>query len=169
MRKKRYTVRLSRPLAQRFELVTERRRGGKSGLVEEALKALLEPQALPGVDDALGRRLDELNRGIARIGRDIAITTETLALYVRYFLTITPPLPESEQEPARLLGRERFEVFVAEVGRRMAGDRRLVAEVMESLARNEPDLFGSPSYPAAAPAPEKGEDATAQAAGDNHG
>src|SRR5215510_90475 len=145
MRKKRYTVRLSRPLAQRFELVTERRRGGKSGLVEEALKALLEPQALPGVDDALGRRLDELNRGIARIGRDIAITTETLALFVRYFLTITPPLPQSEQEPARLLGKERFQVFIAQVGRRLAQDHRLVSEVLETIAANEPDLFATAS------------------------
>jgi hypothetical protein len=46
-------------------------------------------------------------------------STETLALFVRYFLTITPPLPQSEQEPARLLGKERFQVFVAQVGRRL--------------------------------------------------
>src|SRR5215510_14748997 len=169
MRKKRFSVWLSRPLAHKFETIAARAKGGKSALVEDALKAVLEPEQLPGVQDALGRRLDNLIRTMAHIERDVAIATETLGLFVRYFLIITPPLPESEQEPARLLGRERFEVFVAEVGRRMAGDRRLVAEVMESLARNEPDLFGSPSYPAAAPAPEKGEDATAQAAGDNHG
>src|SRR5262247_1936900 len=169
MRKKRYTVWLSRPLAQKFEAIAARAKGGKSALVEETLKALLEPQPLPGVEDALVRRLDNLNRTVAHVERDMAIVTETLGLFVRYFLIVTPPLPESEQQPAKLLGRERFEVFVAEVGRRLAGDRRLVAEVMESLARNEPDLFGSPSYPAAAPAPEKGEDATAQAAGDNHG
>ena len=169
MRKKRYTIWLSRPLAHKFDSIAARAKGGKSALVEDTLKSLLEPQSLPGVQDALGRRLDNLNRTVAHIERDIAIVTETLAMFVRYFLIITPPLPESEQEPARLLGRERFEVFVAEVGRRMAGDRRLVAEVMESLARNEPDLFSTPSYASAGPAPEKGEDAASVTAGDNHG
>lgn len=57
--------------------------------------------------------------------------------------SITPPLPQSEQEPARLLGRERFDVFVAQVGRRLAGDQRLVSEVLESIANNEPDLFAT--------------------------
>ena len=169
MRKKRFTIRLSRPLAHKFETIAARARGGKSALVEETLKAVLEPQQLPGVQDALGRRLDNLNRTVAHVERDMAIITETLGLFVRYFLIVTPPLPESEQEPARLLGRERFEVFVAEVARRMAGDRRLVAEVMESLARNEPDLFGNPVHAAAGAAPAKGADAAAMAAGDNHG
>jgi hypothetical protein len=168
MAKKRYTIWLSRPLAHKFETVAARAKGGKSAVVEDTLKAVLEPQSLPGVDDALGRRLDNLNRTVAHIERDMAITTETLGLFVRYFLTITPPMPESEQEPARLLGRERFGVFVVEVGRRMTSDRRLVAEVLESIARNDPDLFGNLSSPAAAPAPEKSEDAAAQPAGDTH-
>jgi hypothetical protein len=73
----------------------------------------------------------------------VAIATETLALFVRYYLTITPPLPQSEQEPARLLGRERFQVFVAQIGRRLAGDQRLVSEVLETIAANEPDLFAT--------------------------
>ena len=119
MSKKRYTLYLSRPLARKFDLVAQQRQGAKSALVEEALRAQPGAAAHPGLDDALARRLDELNRNVARIGRDVAIATETLALFVRYFLTITPPLPQSEQEPARLLGRERFQVFVAQVGRRL--------------------------------------------------
>jgi hypothetical protein len=143
MSKKRYTLYLSRPLARKFDLVAQQRQGAKSALVEEALRLTLEPQPHPGLEDGLARRLDELNRNVARIGRDVAIATETLALFVRYFLTITPPLPQSEQEPARLLGRERFHVFVAQVGRRLAGDQRLVSEVLESIATNEPDLFAT--------------------------
>ena len=149
MPKKRYTLYLSRPLARKFDLVAQQRQGAKSALVEEALRLTLEPQPQPGLEDGLARRLDELNRNVARIGRDTAIATETLALFVRYFLTITPPLPQSEQEPARLLGRERFDVFVAQVGRRLAGDQRLVSEVLESIANNEPDLFATATDDAA--------------------
>ena len=145
MSKKRYTLYLSSPLARKFDLVAQQRQGAKSALVEEALRVNLEPQPHPGLDDGLARRLDELNRNAARIGRDVAIATETLALFVRYFLTITPPLPQSEQEPARLLGKERFQVFVAQVGRRLAGDHRLVSEVLESIATDNPDLFATAS------------------------
>jgi predicted transcriptional regulator len=145
MGKKRYTLYLSRPLARRFDLVAQQRNGAKSALVEEALRASLEPRQHEGLEDALARRLNEVSKALATVKRDVAIATETLALFVRYFLTITPPLPESEQEPARLLGKERFHVFVAQIGRRLAGDHRLVSEVLESIAQNEPDLFATAS------------------------
>lgn len=143
MSKKRYTLYLSRPLARQFDVIARQRHGGKSALVEEALRASLAPEQHPGVEEVLARRLDDLSKSVATIRRDVAIATETLALFVRYYLTITPPLPQSEQEPARLLGRERFQVFVAQIGRRLAGDQRLVSEVLETIAANEPDLFAT--------------------------
>lgn len=145
MSKKRYTLYLSRPLARKFDLVAKQRQGAKSALVEEALRVSLEPEQHPGVEDGLARRLNDLNKAVTTIGRDVAIATETLALFVRYFLTITPPLPQSEQEPARLLGKERFQVFVAQIGRRLAGDHRLVSEVLETIATDQPDLFATAS------------------------
>lgn len=143
MSKKRYTLYISRPLARKFDLVAQQRQGAKSALVEEALKASLEPQQYPGVEEGLARRLNELSKAVAAVGRDVTVATETLALFVRYFLTVTPPLPQSEQEPARLLGKERFQVFVAEVGRRVAEDQRLTAEVFQTITSNEPDLFAT--------------------------
>ncbi len=143
MNKKRYTLYLSRPLARKFDTVARQRAGAKSALFEEAMRANLEPEPLSGLDDKLARRLDELSRTAKIVQRDTAVVSETLALFVRYFLTITPPLPKSEQEPARLLGRERFEMFVAQIGRRLASDQRLVSEVLESIAENNPDLFAT--------------------------
>ena len=143
MSKKRYTLYISRPLARKFDEVARIRNGAKSALVEEALKESLEPKQMPGLNDALARRLDDLNRISKTIERDVAIVTETLSLFVRYFLTITPPLPIDEQDSARSLGTERFEVFAAEVGRRLASDHRLVSEVLETIAFQNPDLFGT--------------------------
>jgi len=151
MPKKRYMIYLSLPLARKFEAVADRRRGARSALVEEALRASLEPQHVPAMGEALARRLNEVHRAVGTTGRDVAIITETLALFVRYFLTITPPLPQSQQEAARLLGKERFQVFVAQIGRRLAGDRRLVSEVLETIAVNDPDLFAVAADDAAPP------------------
>jgi hypothetical protein len=143
MAKKRYALYISRPLAQKFDLVAQQRHGSKSAMLEEALRLSLEPQRVPGAEEVLVRRLDELHKVVGIVNRDVAIVTETLALFVRYFLMITPPLPQSEQEAARLLGRERFQVFVAQVGRRLATDHRLVSEVLETIANSNPDLFAT--------------------------
>jgi hypothetical protein len=141
MSKKRYTLYISRPLARRFDEVSLKSHGGKSALVEEALSASLRPPEAPAPDNQMVGRLDDLARAAKTIERDVAIVTETLALFVRYFLTITPPLPLDEQEPARLLGHERFQVFVAQVGKQLAGDQRLVSEVLETIVVQTPDLF----------------------------
>jgi predicted DNA-binding protein len=143
--KRRYSILLSEELAERFERLAKLRRGAKSALVEEALERRLNPEKFPLLDNALLRRLDEQATGLATLKRDTAINTEMISLFVRYFLTITPPLPDNEQQPARALGRRRFEVFVAQIGRRLASDRRLVSEVLESIADNNPDLFATAS------------------------
>lgn len=141
--KRRYSILLSAELAERFERVARLRHGAKSALVEDALERRLNPEKFPLLDAALLRRLDEQATGLATLKRDTAINTEMISLFVRYFLTITPPLSDKEQQPARALGKRRFEVFVAQIGRRLASDRRLVSEVLESIADNNPDLFAT--------------------------
>jgi hypothetical protein len=139
--KKRYSVLLPHELAERFERVAGLRHGSKSAIVEEALDRRLNPDKYPFIGDALLRRLDEQSRSIATLKRDTVIIAEMVSLFVRYFLTITPPLGEREQPPARALGKERFQVFVAQIGRRLTSDRRLVSEVLESIATHNPDLL----------------------------
>jgi predicted DNA-binding protein len=152
--KRRYSILLSEELAERFERVARLRNGAKSALVEEALDRRLHPEKYPLIDDALLRRLDEQAASLATLRRDAAINTEMISLFVRYFLTITPPLADSEQQPARALGRQRFEVFVAQIGRRLASDRRLVSDVLQSIAVHKPDLFATAADDAPTPTPQ---------------
>ena len=53
---------------------------------------------------------------------------------MRYFLTITPPLPASEHAAARALGQLRFEQVIEEVAKRLRTDRSLMARVTAKLA-----------------------------------
>jgi hypothetical protein len=138
--KKRYTIYLSKTVADRFDAVA-RVIGAKSALVEKALDRQLDPDRIQKHDEALLRRMDGLVKGFGDVQRDVAIATETLSLYVRYFLTITPPVPKVDQDAAKALGRERFQVFVAQVGRRLATDHRLISEVLESIVATNPDLL----------------------------
>jgi len=79
-------------------------------------------------ESELGRRLDRRSRQIARFERDQRITTETLALFVRFWLTITPPIPTEQQASAQAKGRERFEGFVETLGKRMQQGKQFLDE-----------------------------------------
>jgi hypothetical protein len=57
------------------------------------------------------------------------ISAEALALFIRFWLTITPPLPESAQTAAQAKGRERFESFLETLGRRLSKGQSLLREV----------------------------------------
>lgn len=139
--KAKISIYLSDSVAQRLALASRRPGTNKSAIVDAALDRFLNPERDPTGDAALVRRLDRMSRQLDRGDRDLSIMAETLALYVRYYLTITPPLPSVDQDAARALGRERFEMFVAQVGKRVASGGRLVADVMERVSTSNPDLF----------------------------
>jgi hypothetical protein len=52
----------------------------------------------------VARRLDRLSRQGARLERELWIAAETLALFIRFWLTVTPPLPEGAQVVAQAKG-----------------------------------------------------------------
>ena len=120
-----------------------RRHGSKSALLEEALRKSLEPEQVPGVEEGLIRRLNGLHRAVSAVARDQTVLNETTALFVRYMLAVTPPLPDSDQEPARLTGRKRYDVFLTEVGKRVAGNGVYTAEVLRTVPVDQPDLFAT--------------------------
>jgi hypothetical protein len=140
MTKPRVTAYVAQSLADRLDQVCKRPGANKSALVEKALERFLNADR-DRESDALLRRLDRMTKQLSEINRNQQVVVESLALFIRYYLTITPPLPRSEQEPARSLGAQRFEFFIAQVGRRLAGGQNIVGEVLERIVANDPDLF----------------------------
>lgn len=132
---------VSDSVSQRLELAAKRPGTNKSAIVDAALDRFLNPERDTSGDAALIRRLDRMSGQLDRFDRDLSVMAETLALFIRYYLTITPPLPSGDQDAARALGRERFDMFVAQVGKRVASGGRLVADVMERVSISRPDLF----------------------------
>lgn len=139
--KPKLSVYLSDNVAARLALAAKRPGINKSAIVDTALDRFLNPERDPSGDAALVRRLDRMSGQLDRVERDLSVTAETIALFVRYYLTITPPLPSGDEDAARALGRERFEMFVAQVGKQVGSGGRLVADVMQRISITNPDLF----------------------------
>src|SRR3546814_19046183 len=68
-------------------------------------------------------RLNELSKELAAARRDIGIVVESLALFIRYQLMVTPPIGDND-EVGRAQGCQRLEAFISQVGRPLATVKR---------------------------------------------
>jgi predicted transcriptional regulator len=124
-----HTFRLPPDLAGKLADYAARKRVPQALVVETALASHLSPDGTDRLEAALARRLDRMTRQIERLERHITISNEALALFVRFWLTNTPPLPDTAQAAAQAKGRERYDGFVEALGRRLARGRTLADEV----------------------------------------
>ena len=114
---------IDRELSDALEALALRPGGNKSRIVNEALGSWLARRATKEVDELLKVRLDRISREISACRRDGEVALEALALFVRYQLTVTAPLPEADTA-ALAIGNERFERFITQLGRQVAAGRR---------------------------------------------
>ena len=128
-----HTIRLPPDLAEQLADYASRKRVPQSLVVETALSSYLSPDNFERMEAALGRRLDRLTRQVERLERHVTISNEGLALFVRFWLTVTPPLPDTAQPAAQARGRERYDGFVEALGRRLAKGQTLAQEISRDL------------------------------------
>src|SRR5258705_10517038 len=133
MMRTKHTFRLTPDLAGKLADHASRKRVPQALIVETALASFLSPDNSERMEAALGRRLDRLTRQAERLERHVTISNEAVALFVRFWLTATPPLPDTAQPAAQAKGRERYEGFVAALGRRLAKGQSLSQEISQDV------------------------------------
>ncbi len=121
-------------LLRKVEELALRRDVSKSAVIEAAVASFLSEDSADRREAAFTRRMDKLGRQIGELDEDLAILGETVSLFIRFWLTITPPLPESSQASARAKGTERFENFLKSLGRRLATGDRFLKEFSRDVA-----------------------------------
>ena len=152
--RQRHALYLSQAMTLRLQVMAETHRVAKSEVLERALKRYLANEGGGPPADLLVRQQESNTRSFRRLERDLAIATELIATFVRYFLTITPPLPGGEHAAARALGELRFEQVIEDIARRLRTDRSLIARVAAILGETlettnsdspQPDASHAPS------------------------
>jgi hypothetical protein len=119
--KKKYQIYLQGPVAERFEALAAKPGANKSAILAMAITAWLDRRGANELDDRFGTRLRNISIQLDRLERDQRIALETLALFVRLNLQRDSFLPDTD-DATRARGMERFQAFVAEIGRRLAHD-----------------------------------------------
>lgn len=131
--KTRMNVYFDPDLLKKVEALALRRNISKSAVIEAAVASFLSADASERLEAVFARRMDRIGRQIDGLDEDIAIVGETLSLFIRFWLTITPPLPDSAQASARAKGAERFESFLQTLGRKLATGDRFLKELSRDV------------------------------------
>ena len=134
-----HTFRLPPDLASKLADYAARKGVPQALVVEAAVVSHLSPDGTDRLEAALARRLDRMARQIERLERHVKISNEAIALFVRFWLTSTPPLPDTAQAAAQAKGRERYEGFIEALGRRLARGRTLADEVTMEVNPEQPE------------------------------
>lgn len=136
-RKQRLSVYLDPAVMNRLADHAARRDQSRSLIAEAAIESFLSPDAAERQEAAITKRLDQIDRRMARLERDVGISIEMFAVFVRFWLGTTPTLPEPTAQAARAKTAERYDAFVTALGRRLAKGPRLRQELPEDVEKQD--------------------------------
>ena len=134
-KKSRLSVYLAPDTMRTLAAYAARREQSNSLIAEAAIASFLSPDADEQREAAIARRLDQFDRRMLRLERDVSITVETLALFVRFWLTTTPALPEPAAAAARAKAGARYDAFLEALGRRLNQGPKLRQEIAEDVEK----------------------------------
>lgn len=134
-----HTFRLPSDLTRRLADHARSKRASQTAIIEAALESFLSPDGAERLEAAFARRLDRTTRQLDRLEWHVELSNETLALFIRFWLTSTAPLPETAMKAAQAMGKGRWERFVESLNRRMEFGPRLKTELAEDIAPKADD------------------------------
>ena len=132
------SIYLDRSLARDLDAFAAERNKPRSLVVEAAIRAFLTPDDADRREAAIAKRLDRIVRVLERLERNNGVTLEALAMFVRFWLTATPSLPEQTSATARQKGGERYDRFMEALGRRLASGPSVLKEVAVDVPATPP-------------------------------
>jgi|SRR5262245_6580598 len=121
--KPRHHLYLDDVLTEQLEDAASKPGASKSAIVAAALAFWFERRAENEIEHMFRIRLDRISRQLDRIERDGHILLESLALFVRFQLTVTAPIAENDRA-AQAIGQDRFHRFVDQVARQLTAGKR---------------------------------------------
>lgn len=132
VKKNRHCIYLEPKISERLTALAEKPGSTISNVIADALRAYFERQGGDALEDRFTARLDTMSAQLNRIERDQRIDLESSALWIRYQLTLSNPLPSGQWAALQAIGAERFQKFIEEVGRRIANGSGIGAEIVKS-------------------------------------
>ena len=129
MKKTQLSIYLDQEIFANLEAYARHQDKPKSLVAAAAIASFLSPDDSDRREAAIAKRLDRIVRVLERLERNDGVTLETIGLFIRFWLTSTPALPEHSSPAARAKGAERYDRFVEALGRRLSSGSTILKEV----------------------------------------
>ncbi|MGE8134139.1 CopG family transcriptional regulator [Novosphingobium subterraneum] len=124
-----HTFRLPPDISRQLAEFAIRKRSTQASIVEAAIASFLSPDGSERMEAAVTRRLDRLTKQNERLEFQIEVTNEALALFVRFWLTANPSMPDAALAAAQAQGKQRYEGFVQALARKLETGARFPSEI----------------------------------------
>ncbi len=113
-------------LSEKLDWLARRPGATKSEIVAKAIEAFFERRGESELDQRYGKRLDRISRDLDHLRRDVEAILESLALFIRFNITLNAHTPAPDKA-TQAIAHERFQKFVEQVGRQIAGGKKSFA------------------------------------------
>ena len=133
-KKARLSVYLDPAIMRALADYAARRGQSRSLIAEAAVASFVSPDLDERREAATAKRLDGIGRHLQRLERDLGISVEMLAIFIRFWLASTPQLPDAAQAASRAKAGERYDSFLEALGRRLAKGPKVLQEIGEDIA-----------------------------------
>jgi predicted transcriptional regulator len=133
MKSTRLNIYLDPDLAGTLDLFALQRQLNKSAVVANALAEYFSPDSEQVREATISKRFDYVSRQVEKVEHDLAILTEATAIYIRYYLSVVAPVPDSHQEAARAQGKRRFQQFIDQLARHLQRGNSLARDLHDQL------------------------------------
>jgi hypothetical protein len=104
VKKNRHCIYLEPKISERLTALAEKPGTTISNVIADALRAYFERQGGDVLEDRFKVRLDTMSAQLSRIERDQRIDLESSALWIRYQLTLSNPLPPGQWAALQAIG-----------------------------------------------------------------
>ena len=127
------TIRIPKELQTQYKQyrLTHARKAALNSIYLTALEKFLSPEEAEKQEAAIAKRLDRIDRRLKSIEKRNEILAETLALYIRGYLTISIELPDDQKPAALAQAGRRWKKFMEILADRLGGGKSLFAELQE--------------------------------------
>jgi hypothetical protein len=125
----------------RLKALAARPGSNGSDVINNALSAFFAQEHEVKRDAALIRRLDRMTRQAEGLKRNQIIAAEAFALFMRYFLTVIPPVPDKDKAAAQAQGAARFERYIESLQSVLADGETVLFAALEDVMLDETAFF----------------------------
>ena len=127
-------------LVARLKTEARQRRVQQKQIVLSALEAFFHSDGQDSRDAMLGRRLNRIDARQRALTQQQEIIAETLALFIRVWLTNTTEVPDSQKSEANAQGGKRYQRFIEHLVKRLGSGQSLFTELPKEVLLTASDF-----------------------------